>query len=125
MVRSRRQGLERGSLTDTGEGGRGRRHGPAQPRERGRGWPPGSERRERLVRSRPPRVQLDIDQIVDAAMAIADRDGPQAMTMRAIAKELGVGAMSLYWHVADKEQLLWIGTQSGGLGRLSPKKLSV
>jgi AcrR family transcriptional regulator len=64
-----------------------------------------SERHEQHVRARPPRVQLDIDQIVDAAMAIADRDGPDAMTMRAIGKELGVGAMSLYWYVSNKRDL--------------------
>jgi AcrR family transcriptional regulator len=39
-------------------------------------------------------------------MVLADSDGAGAVNMRRIAKELGVGAMSLYWHVADKEQLL-------------------
>ncbi|HWV23885.1 MAG TPA: TetR/AcrR family transcriptional regulator [Thermomicrobiales bacterium] len=54
---------------------------------------------------RRPRVQLDIEQIVDAAMDIADRKGPDAMTMRAIAAELGVGVMSLYWYVPNKREL--------------------
>ncbi|MGC4108252.1 MAG: TetR/AcrR family transcriptional regulator [Thermomicrobiales bacterium] len=56
-------------------------------------------------RGRRPRVNLDVDQIVDAAMAIADREGPAAMTMRKIAAELGVGVMSLYWYVPTKRDL--------------------
>ena len=54
---------------------------------------------------RRPRVNLDVDQIVDAAMAIADREGPAAVTMRKIAAELGVGVMSLYWYVPTKRDL--------------------
>jgi AcrR family transcriptional regulator len=41
-----------------------------------------------------------------AALALADAEGAEAINMRRIAKELGVGTMSLYWHVAGKEQLL-------------------
>jgi AcrR family transcriptional regulator len=37
---------------------------------------------------------------------LADVDGAAAVNMRRIAKDLGAGAMSLYWYVADKEQLL-------------------
>lgn len=43
--------------------------------------------------------------IVDAAVAIADAEGTAAVSMRRIAKELQVGAMSLYWHVESKEDL--------------------
>ena len=50
-------------------------------------------------------MQLDLDQILDAAIVIADREGPQAMTMRKIAHELGVGAMSLYWYIPTKREL--------------------
>lgn len=63
------------------------------------------DRRERPERKRRPRVQLDIDLIVDAAMEIADEVGPDAMTMRAIASKLGVGVMSLYWYVPTKRDL--------------------
>lgn len=62
-------------------------------------------RRARGGRGGRPRVNLDVDQIVDAAMAIADREGPDAMTMRKIAAELGVGVMSLYWYVPTKRDL--------------------
>lgn len=44
--------------------------------------------------------------IVDAAIEVADRDGLDALSMRRIADELGVGAMSLYRHIADKDALL-------------------
>jgi AcrR family transcriptional regulator len=43
---------------------------------------------------------------VQAAVVLADTGGAGAVNMRRIAKELDVNPMSLYWHVADKEQLL-------------------
>lgn len=45
-------------------------------------------------------------EIVDAAIAIADAEGSDAISMRRIAQVLRAGTMSLYWHVANKEQLL-------------------
>jgi AcrR family transcriptional regulator len=39
-------------------------------------------------------------------LAIADADGLEAVSMRRLAAELGVAAMSLYHHVADKDELL-------------------
>ena len=39
-------------------------------------------------------------------MALAARDGIESLTMRKLADELGAGAMSLYHHVPNKEQLL-------------------
>lgn len=44
--------------------------------------------------------------IVEAAIAIADDEGTAGLTMRTVAKELGVATMSLYRHVANKELLL-------------------
>ncbi len=43
--------------------------------------------------------------IVDIAIAIADAEGAEAVSMRRIAHDLRVGAMSLYWHVESKEEL--------------------
>jgi AcrR family transcriptional regulator len=43
--------------------------------------------------------------IVDVAVAIADAEGTDAVSMRRIARDLRVGAMSLYWHVESKEEL--------------------
>lgn len=44
-------------------------------------------------------------QIVSAAIDVVDRDGLAALSMRRLAAELGVGAMSLYYHVPDKSAL--------------------
>jgi AcrR family transcriptional regulator len=37
---------------------------------------------------------------------VADAEGPDAISMRRIARELGAGVMSLYWYVGSKEELL-------------------
>ncbi len=53
-----------------------------------------------------PRIPLSKDRVLRAAVGLADADGIEAVTMRKLASELGVEAMSLYYHVANKEQLL-------------------
>lgn len=53
---------------------------------------------------RPPRI--DRDAIVTRARAIIEADGLAALTMRRLARELEVSPMSLYHHVADKDELL-------------------
>lgn len=40
-----------------------------------------------------------------AALAVVDRDGLQALSMRTVASELGMGTMSIYRYVTDREQL--------------------
>ncbi len=52
------------------------------------------------------RVPLSKDRVLRTAVALADASGIEAITMRKLAAELGVEAMSLYYHVANKEQLL-------------------
>ena len=52
------------------------------------------------------RPRLNRDAVLRAALAIIDERGLDACTMRAVAAELGVEAMSLYWHVPNKEALL-------------------
>jgi AcrR family transcriptional regulator len=49
---------------------------------------------------------LSRDEIVRVAIRIADAEGAGAINMRRIARELNAGTMSLYWHVASKEELL-------------------
>ncbi|MEV0562214.1 TetR/AcrR family transcriptional regulator C-terminal domain-containing protein [Dactylosporangium sp. NPDC050588] len=44
-------------------------------------------------------------QIAAAALAVLDRDGPAGLTMRAVAQQLGMGTMSLYRYVDDREAL--------------------
>jgi TetR/AcrR family tetracycline transcriptional repressor len=51
-----------------------------------------------------PRLQRDL--VVDKAIATADREGLDAVTIRRLAQELGVTPMALYWHFADKDALL-------------------
>jgi AcrR family transcriptional regulator len=44
--------------------------------------------------------------ILDAALAIVDRDGEEALTMRELARHLGVAAMAIYNHFPDRDALL-------------------
>ena len=53
-----------------------------------------------------PRPALSYDGIVEAAARVADRVGVAGVSMRAVGKELGVEAMSLYHHVKGKDALL-------------------
>ena len=48
---------------------------------------------------------LEVADIVTAAITVADEEGPEAVSMRRIARELDVGTMSLYWYVSSKEEL--------------------
>ncbi len=55
----------------------------------------------------PTRVKpLDKQRILEAAIAYADEHGVGALTMRGIAENLECGVMSLYNHVANKEEML-------------------
>ena len=51
------------------------------------------------------RVPLNRERVLRAAVAIADSEGIGALSMRRLGRELGVEAMSLYNHVAGKEDL--------------------
>jgi AcrR family transcriptional regulator len=48
---------------------------------------------------------LTRDRVIEAALALAERDGLGELSMRRLAAELGAGTMSLYNHVTDKEDL--------------------
>jgi AcrR family transcriptional regulator len=48
---------------------------------------------------------LDQASIAAAALAVIDRDGLAALTMRAVAAELGMGTMSLYRYVSGREEV--------------------
>lgn len=52
------------------------------------------------------RQPLTRERIVGAASDVADKGGAAAVTMRSVAKELDVEAMSLYHHVAGKDALI-------------------
>jgi AcrR family transcriptional regulator len=53
-----------------------------------------------------PRGRLSRDVVLTTAIALADDGGIESLTMRRLGVELGVEAMSLYNHVANKEDLL-------------------
>ncbi len=46
------------------------------------------------------------ERVVTAALEVLDEGGADAVTVRAIAKKLGVQAPALYWHVHNKQELL-------------------
>jgi AcrR family transcriptional regulator len=64
--------------------------------------PPWWRQPRRRGRNRPP---LSRDAIVDAALAILDTDGVDALTIRRLGQELGTGSATLYWHIAGKDEL--------------------
>jgi AcrR family transcriptional regulator len=53
-----------------------------------------------------PRVPLSRERVLRAALALADEGGIESLSMRKLGQELGVEAMSLYNHVANKEAIL-------------------
>ncbi|MFF2022149.1 TetR/AcrR family transcriptional regulator [Streptomyces sp. NPDC058171] len=62
---------------------------------------PGAERS-----GRGPKQGLSVDEVVSSAVALADADGIEAVTMRRVAERLGVTPMSLYTYVPGKAELL-------------------
>ncbi|CRK59852.1 Transcriptional regulator, TetR family [Alloactinosynnema sp. L-07] len=61
------------------------------------------------LRERPnrgPKRGLTLEGIVAAAIAVADRDGLDALSMSRVAAELGSSAMSLYRYISAKDELL-------------------
>jgi AcrR family transcriptional regulator len=52
------------------------------------------------------RIPLSRERVLRAAVELADEHGLRALTMRRLAEELGAEAMSLYYHVAKKEDVL-------------------
>jgi AcrR family transcriptional regulator len=80
--------------------------------------PPGLDllwgRRERCKRG--PRPGLTADAIVEAAIKVADAEGLEGVSMARVAAELGFTPMSLYRHVASKEELLQLMWNGSALG---------
>ncbi len=52
------------------------------------------------------RAPLNRERVIEAAVRLADAHGIEALTMRRLAQELGVEAMSVYYHVANKDDIL-------------------
>jgi AcrR family transcriptional regulator len=56
--------------------------------------------------SRGPRQKYSVDQVVDTAIALADAEGIDALSMRNVAERLGTRVMSLYTYVPGKAELI-------------------
>jgi AcrR family transcriptional regulator len=84
--------------------------------------------RDRTARTsqRGPRQGLTIDQVVTAAVELADAEGLPAVTMRRVAQMLGVAPMSLYTYVPGKAELLDLMLDSiyGGMPRANLSDMS-
>ncbi|MFD3684835.1 TetR/AcrR family transcriptional regulator [Nocardiopsis sp. NPDC058631] len=61
---------------------------------------------DRPAPRRGPRPKLSREAVVDAAVAVADLEGLEAVSMQRVARELGYTTMSLYRHVDSKEDML-------------------
>jgi TetR/AcrR family transcriptional regulator, tetracycline repressor protein len=55
---------------------------------------------------RQPEAALDQRKIIQAALGLLDEVGFDGLTMRSLAKKLGIKAASLYWHLRHKQDLL-------------------
>ena len=53
-----------------------------------------------------PRRRTTTEEVVAAAITIADREGVEALTIRAVAAAIGLTPMAIYRHVRDKDELL-------------------
>jgi AcrR family transcriptional regulator len=49
---------------------------------------------------------LEREDVVDAALALVEAGGPDALTMRKLAAELGVAPTTIYWHVGNRDALV-------------------
>ncbi|MGK5638491.1 TetR/AcrR family transcriptional regulator [Streptomyces sp. URMC 126] len=67
---------------------------------------PSPRRRASAERSREQSGSLDRERIVATAMRLLDAEGLAKFSMRRLAAELGVTAMSVYWYVDNKDDLL-------------------
>ncbi|MGO7548289.1 TetR/AcrR family transcriptional regulator [Rhizobium leguminosarum] len=72
-----------------------------------RGAPSLQSRQE--PRSEPP---LSLERIVATAVDLLDAEGVDGLKMRRLADRLGSGAMSLYWHVGNKEEVFDLALDS-------------
>ena len=72
--------------------------------------------------TRGPRPKLTLDGVVTAGVAVARRDGAADLSMRRVAQELGVGAMSLYTYVPGRDELVELMIDRAWGGRALPDR---
>ena len=66
---------------------------------------------EKTTRNRRRRAQrrqesLSRERIIDAAIALLDSDGESGLTFRTLSERLATGPGAIYWHIANKSDLL-------------------
>ncbi|MEU6625620.1 TetR family transcriptional regulator [Streptomyces litmocidini] len=69
------------------------------------------------------RSALSRDEVLDTAAALVREHGPDALTMRRLAAELGTAVTSIYWHVGNRESLLdaLVARTVADLGTIRPR----
>ncbi|MFE5595143.1 TetR/AcrR family transcriptional regulator [Streptomyces sp. NPDC056549] len=69
------------------------------------------------------RSALTRDEVLDTAAALVREHGPDALTMRRLAAELGTAVTSIYWHVGNRESLLdaLVARTVADLGTIRPR----
>ena len=58
------------------------------------------------TRRAQPRVPLSRERVLQTALGLVDRGGLESLSMRKLGQELGVEAMALYYHFADKDEIV-------------------
>ena len=61
---------------------------------------------EAAIRNGGGRARLTRERVIQAALSVADSGGLGSLTIRSLAKELGAKPMSVYYHVANKDEIL-------------------
>ncbi|MDR7172293.1 AcrR family transcriptional regulator [Nocardia kruczakiae] len=74
---------------------------------------------------RGPKQTVEVDEVIRTAVRIADRDGYGAVSIRAVATALGLGPMSLYTYVPDKQALIiamvdWVAAEDAPIDPAAP-----
>lgn len=78
-----------------------------------RGGAPSKRSRQTSVSLQPVQEPpLSLERIVATAVELLDAQGVDGLTMRRLADRLGSGAMSLYWHVDNKEEVFDLALDS-------------
>lgn len=79
----------------------------------------------RAAGSRGPKPSRTLDEIVGAAVAVADSDGLAAVSMARVAADVGASTMALYRYVDSKDDLLLLMSDAGlGLPPAFPPRRS-
>jgi AcrR family transcriptional regulator len=58
------------------------------------------------TRRAQPRVPLSRERVLQTALKLADQGGLESLSMRKLGQELGVEAMAVYYHFANKDEVL-------------------